>query len=420
MPALGYLFWEALPRQLTPTEDRSRFFISVNAPEGSTVAYTDAQLAQIEAAVGELRATDELERVFASVGFNGQSTRGFVVATLPPWDERERSQQEIVRSLAPDLAAVSGARVAAVNPQGLGLRGSTQPVQVVIGGPDIESVQAWASEMLAQAEANPGLENLQLDYEPNRPQLDLVIDRRKAQDLGIEVETIGRTLQTMFASREITRYSDRGREYEVIVQAADSDRRTPGDLTNVFVRGRSGDLVPLVALLDLSEQATAPDLRRFDRLPAITLSASLAEGYDLGRAVQFFETLAPEVLPPEARLGFDGQSREFIRTSGGALIAFGLALLVVYLVLAAQFESFVHPLTVMLTVPLAVTGALGALWLTSGVARHLRPDRPDPADRPDDQERHSDRRVREPAARGRGGACARRCAKPPSCACARS
>jgi multidrug efflux pump len=194
----------------------------------------------------------------------------------------------------------------------------------------------------------------------------VLIDRRKAQDLGIDVETVGRTLQTMFASREITRYADRGREYEVIVQAQDKDRRTPADLTDVFVRSGSGTLVPLVALLSLDEQATAPDLRRFNRLPSITLSASLAEGYDLGRAVAYFQELGPEIMPPEARIGFDGLSREFIRTTGGAVVTFGLALLVVYLVLAAQFESFIHPLVVMLTVPLAVTGALGALWLTGG------------------------------------------------------
>jgi multidrug efflux pump len=362
----AWFFWEQLPRQLTPAEDRSSFFIITNAPEGSTIEYTDQQVRQVEAALGELREQGEVQRVFANVGFANQTTRGFVVVSLKPWEERDRNQLEIVRTLTPGLAQISGARVVAINPQGLGLRGSSQPVQVVLGGPEIESVRAWADELLQRAEENPGLINLQLDYEPNRPQLDVLIDRRKAQDLGIDVETVGRTLQTMFASREITRFADRGREYEVVVQAQDVDRRTPGDLTDVFVRGRGDTLIPLVALLSLDEQATAPDLRRFNRLPSITLSASLAEGYDLGRAVEFFQRLAPEVLPAEARMGFDGLAREYVRTSGGALVTFGLALLVVYLVLAAQFESFIHPLVVMLTVPLAVTGALGALWLTGG------------------------------------------------------
>ncbi len=360
---LGHGLLQALPRQLTPLEDRSRFFVSVTAPEGATVTYTDAQVAEIEAIIERLRGTGELERLFANIGFGGQGHRAFVVASLRPWHQRERSQQEIVSSLAPDLAAVSGARVIPVSPQGLGLRGAAQPVQVVLGGPDMETVRGWAAAVLEEAEANPGLTNLQLDYTPERPQLDVILDRRKADDLGVEIETVARTLQTMFASRDITRYVDRGREYDVIVQAADSDRRTPADLTDIFVRTRSGDLVPLVALLDLSERATVPDLRRFDRLPSITLTGSLAEGYDLGRAVAFFQAVGREMLPAEVSLAFDGQSREFVRTSSGALATFAVALLIVYLVLAAQFESFRDPLTVMLTVPLAVTGALGTLWL---------------------------------------------------------
>ena len=360
---VGHVLLQALPRQLTPLEDRSRFFVSVTAPEGATVAYTDAQVAEVEALIERLRGTGELERLFANIGLGGQSTRAFVVATLRPWHERERSQQDIVRSLSADLARISGARVNAVNPQGLGLRGAAQPLQVVLGGPDIETVRALAAALLEEAETNPGLSNLQLDYTPERPQLDVILDRRRAEDLGVEIETVARTLQTMFASREITRYVDRGREYDVIVQAADSDRRTPSDLTDIFVRTRSGDLMPLVALVELRERATVPDLRRFDRLPSITLSGSLADGYDLGRAVAYVTALAQDMLPADVSLSFDGQSREFVRTSGGALATFALTLLIVYLVLAAQFESFRHPLTVMLTVPLAVTGALGTLWL---------------------------------------------------------
>ncbi|MFO1068548.1 MAG: efflux RND transporter permease subunit [Geminicoccaceae bacterium] len=361
---LAWTLWQALPKELTPVEDRAAFFISVNAPEGSTVPYTDAQVRQIEKVLDEARGKGEIARVIANVGMGSQSTRGFVVVTLTPWNERTRTQMAIVAELAPKLGRVSGARAVAINPQGLGLRGGSQPVQVVIGGPDFALVQEWTDALVERAEANPGLANVQIDYQPNRPQVDVVIDRKKAQDLGIEVEDVGRTLQTMFASRDITEFVDRGREYPVVVQAKDADRATPGDLGDVFVRARSGDLVPLAALLTSRERATVPDLRRFDRLPSITISASLTPGYDLGRAIAFFDGAAAEILPPEARLAYSGQSREFINTTGGALITFALALLVVYLVLAAQFESFVHPLTVMLTVPLAVTGALASLWFT--------------------------------------------------------
>ena len=218
---------------------------------------------------------------------------------------------------------------------------------------------------MQRAEENPGLLNVDTDFEVNQPQLDVLIDRPKADDLGIGVEAIGITLQTMLASREITTYVDRGREYPVIVQARAEDRRTPTDLANIFVRSGNGDeLVPLTALVRLEEGAAAPELRRYDRLPSITIEASLADGYDLGSAIRFMEEVAAETLPPEAKLGFAGQSKEFLETSGGVALTFALALLIVFLVLAAQFESFMHPLIIMLTVPLGLTGALLSLWLT--------------------------------------------------------
>ena len=236
---------------------------------------------------------------------------------------------------------------------------------MVVGGPDYERIKEWSDAIVQRAEENPGLLNVDTDFEVNQPQLDVLIDRPKADDLGIGVETIGRTLQTMLASREITSYVDRGREYPVIVQARAEDRRTPTDLANIFVRSGNGDeLVPLTALVRLEEAAAAPELRRYDRLPSITIEASLADGYDLGGAIRFMQAVAAETLPPEAKLGFAGQSKEFLETSGGVALTFALALLIVFLVLAAQFESFVHPLIIMLTVPLGLTGALLSLWLT--------------------------------------------------------
>jgi multidrug efflux pump len=235
----------------------------------------------------------------------------------------------------------------------------------VVGGPDYERIKEWSDAIVQRAEANPGLLNVDTDFDLNQPQLDVLIDRPKADDLGIGVETIGRTLQTMLASREITAYIDRGREYPVIVQARADDRRTPTDLANIFVRsGNGADLVPLTALVSLEEGAAAPELRRYDRLPSITIEAALADGYDLGSAIRFMQEVAAETLPPEAKLGFAGQSKEFLETSGGVALTFALALLIVFLVLAAQFESFVHPLIIMLTVPLGLTGALLSLWLT--------------------------------------------------------
>ena len=357
--------YRVLPQELVPTEDRGVFFVPVVAPQGSTVESTDRIAREVEAVLQPLRESGEAVRIFAVVGMRNQPHRAFVVARLVDWSGRERGQQAIVRDVTPDLEALPGARAFPSSPAGLGLRGSRTPWQVVIGGPDYDSIQEWGDAIIQRAEANPGLLNVESDFERNQPQFDVRIDRAKADDLGIGVETIARTLQTMLASREITTYVDRGREYPVMVQARAEDRRTPTDLANIFVRAEtSGELVPLSALVSLDEGAAAPALRRYDRLPSITISAGLADGYDLGSAIRFAQEVTAETLPAEASLGFDGQSKEFLETSGGVAVTFGLALLIVFLVLAAQFESFMHPLIIMLTVPLGLAGAMVSLWLT--------------------------------------------------------
>ena len=363
--AASFGLYQALPKELTPPEDRGLFFVSLTAPQGATAGYTDAETRRVEEIVSPLREAGVAQRIFAIAGMRGQAHRGFVVVRLTDWAEREETPQALSSALYPELSALPGVRAAASSPAGLRLRGSRTPLQVVIGGPDYESIQEWTDAIMRRAEENPGLQNLETDFERNQPQFEVGIDRAKADDLGISVETIGRTLQTMLASREITSYIDRGREYPVIVQARADDRRTPTDLANIFVRAEgSGELVPLSALVYLDEGAAAPELRRYDRLPSITISASLADGYDLGSAISYIEEIAAETLPPEASLGFSGQSRQFLETSGGIAVTFALALLIVYLVLAAQFESFMHPLIIMLSVPMAVSGALLSLWLT--------------------------------------------------------
>jgi multidrug efflux pump len=218
--------------------------------------------------------------------------------------------------------------------------------------------------MLKRAETVPGLVNPEINYEENLPQLDIAIDRARTDDLGISAEAIAATLQTMLASREVTTFVSRGREYPVLVQAEPADRRTPTDIGNIFLRAGDGDtLVPLGALVTLEENAAAPSLRRFDRLPSIQLSGALAPDAQLGTVIAALEEIAAEVLPPEARLGYDGQSRTYKDTAGGANIVFALALVIVYLVLAAQFESFLHPVVIMLTVPIGVAGAIYAMAL---------------------------------------------------------
>ncbi len=245
----SFTLYRGLPQELAPTEDRGVFFVPVTTPQGSTVAYTDDQVRLIEAAIQPLAETGEVERVFAIVGTGNQSNRAFVVVRLADWDERERTQSAIAGSLIPAIAGISGARAFPVSPAGLGLRGSSTPLRIVIGGPDFESVKEWGDEILARAGENPNLQNLEIDFEENQPQLTLRVDRDKADDLGIPLETIARTLQTLLASREVTEFVDRGREYPVILQAQREDRQSPTDLANIFVRGAGDELVPLSALV---------------------------------------------------------------------------------------------------------------------------------------------------------------------------
>lgn len=362
----GSSFWlyQHLSRELTPQEDRGVFFIPLSTPQGSTLDVTDGQVQVVESLVAELRDSGEAESVIAISGRGNESESGFVVVRLADWAERERDQGSIVRSLIPPVSALPGARAFPVSPAGLGVRGSRNPVQVVIGGPDHESVQDWAETLQEAVEANPGLLNVELDFQENQPQLNLRIQRQRADDLGVSVETLSETLRTLFAGSEITGYIDRGREYPVVVQAEAEDRQDPSDVGNTLVRTDSGELIPLSALLDLEENAAAPTLRRYGRLPAITLSASLAEGYDLGTAIAFIQDQARTLLPAEANVSLTGQSRQFQETGSGVMLTFALALLIVFLVLAAQFESFIHPLIILLSVPLAVAGALLSLWLT--------------------------------------------------------
>jgi multidrug efflux pump len=367
----AYALFVLVPEELVPTEDRGVIIIPSNAPQGSTPGYTDGSVRQIEALLEPLRESGEADRIFSIVGFGGQYSRGFTIVGLAPWSERERPQQAIAGEIFPLLAQVPGVRAFAVNPPGLGLSPFQAPVQLVISGPDYQSLAEWQEQVLARLADNPRLLNVNSNYEETLPQLRIAVDRRRAADLEVPLDQIGRTLQSMIASRTVTGYLDRGREYDVILQTPPEDRATPGDLSNIFVRsGNAGALVPLSSLITLEESGAPPQLNRVDRMRSVTVSASLAPGYSLAEALADIEAAAREVLPSEARTGWLGESLEFQETTGAIYLTFALALLIVFLVLAAQFESFVHPFIIILSVPLAVTGALGALVL-SGITLNI-------------------------------------------------
>lgn len=368
--ALGGLLYMLLPSEYAPTEDRGFLQIILTAPEGASLGYVDRYLKQIEAV-----ATEEVERGNAvrvltrtgNWGGGGDVNVGRVMLPLTHWDERKESAAQIMERLRTKTADLPGVRVIVTQPGSLGVRGPGSPVRLVLGGSTYEELAQWRDIVLARAAENPGLVNMDSDYYERKPQLDVAIDRDRAADLGVSLETVGRTLETMMGSRIVTTYLEGGEEYRVILQARENDRATPNDLQSVYVRSQTTSaMIPLSNLVKLTETAGPQDFKRFDRLRAITISSGLAPGYSLGEALNYLEKVVREDLPPQAQINYDGESREFRRSGGALYVTFLLALTIVFLVLAAQFESFRHPLIIMMTVPLAVTGALLGLFMQGG------------------------------------------------------
>jgi multidrug efflux pump len=292
-----------IPAEIAPSEDRGMADVRADLPEGASMEETTAQL-------------NKMEEVLLSYIASGQ-------------------------------------------------RGG-KPVNFVIGGDDFTEIAEWRDRIIARVSENPKLNGIESDYRETKPQLVVSIDRQRAADLGVSTSEIGRTLETMLGSRRVTTFLKEGEEYNVVLQAESQDRRTAADLTNIFVRSNRGALIPLANLVTVREVAGPQSLNRFNRSRSITISAGLAPDYTLGEALAYFDKIAAEELPPTARTDYQGQSREFRQTSAALYFTFGLALLVVFLVLAAQFESFIHPLVILVTVPLAMAGALAGLWLIGG------------------------------------------------------
>ncbi len=366
--AIAFVMFQAAPKEFAPVEDRGVIFIPISAPESASIEYTRRYVRIIEQRLQPIidrgDAKNFLAIVAPSFGRPGAVNRAFAILRLKPWDERDVKQQQVTREIFPRLLSVPGVRAFAVNPSSLGRRRFGAPIQMVLGGQDYEELLDWRNRVMARARGNPRLLGVQSDFQENRPQLLVDIHRDRAADLGVSVDDIGRALETMLGARFVTTVEVGGKLYNVVVQARAEDRTRPGDLSDIYVRSRTGEeLIPLSNLVSLRETAGARELKRVDRMRAITVTASLAPGYTMGEAIAYLERVGVEELPATARVSWDGASREFNESSSSLYVTFGLALLIVFLVLAAQFESFIHPLVIMLTVPLAVTGALGSILL---------------------------------------------------------
>ncbi|MDY0021957.1 efflux RND transporter permease subunit [Arenimonas caeni] len=365
---LSAFLLQVIPAELAPPEDRGSFFVGVSAPEGAGFDYTVQQMQGVEQVL--FRYTGEgqpIDRVNTAVpggfGPGGDMHTGRAIVLLKAWNERDIDTAGLVEKVRAELNQLPGVVARPQARTGL-VRTGGQPLQVVLGGPDYAELAEWRDRMLARMEENPGLFGTDSDYKETRPQLRVEINRARAADLGVPVSEIGRTLESMMGSRRVTTYVEDGEEYDVILQAQLEDRGSPSDLDNLYVRSTTtGELVPLSNLVALQELAEPGQFNRFNRLRAITLSAGLTPGYTLGEALDWVRRTAQEELPERAQLDYKGESREYQSAGSAVLFTFAMALLVVYLVLAAQFESFLHPIVIMLTVPLAVLGALIGLWL---------------------------------------------------------
>ena len=364
--AAAWWLFEQIPREYAPKEDRGAFFVLVDGPEGASYAYMKEYMDEIErrllpyAESGEaIRVLVRAPRIFGSAQiFNS----GIVIMVLNDFSER-RSAWAIIDEVKGKLADLPGVRAFPVMRQGFGAR-IQKPVQFVLGGGTYEELAEWRDTLLAEIEKdNPGLTSIDWDYKETKPQLRVEIDYDRAADLGVKVGTIGRTLETMLGSRQVTTYLDAGEEYDVILEGERDAQRTPASLTNLYVRSeRSGELIPLASLVSVAEIADSKSLNRYNRVRAITIEANLADGLALGDALSYLESKVRQHLPEQAQVDYKGQSADFRESSAGILFVFLLGLVVVFLVLAAQFESWIHPLVIMLTVPLAMAGALLGLW----------------------------------------------------------
>ncbi|GAB1141823.1 efflux RND transporter permease subunit [Shewanella algae] len=356
-----------IPQEFAPEEDRGSMFLMVNGPEGASYEYIEAYMNEVEQRLMPLVDSGEIKRLLirAPRGWGGSAnfSNGMAIIVLNDWGQR-RPAKEIINDVRARLADLAGVRAFPVMRQAFG-RGVGKPVQFVIGGPSYEELARWRDIMLEKAAENPNLVGLDHDYKETKPQLRVVIDKDRAADLGVSIAHIGRTLESMLGSRLVTTFMRDGEEYDVIIEGNRDSQNTASDMQNIYVRSdRSKQLIPLSNLVSIEEFADASQLHRYNRMRAITLEASLAEGYSLGEALDYLNDLAHTYLPAEALISYKGQSLDYQESGSSMYFVFLLALGIVFLVLAAQFESYIHPMVIMLTVPLATVGALVGLLLT--------------------------------------------------------
>lgn len=365
--AAGWVYTQ-IPSEYAPKEDRGTFTVRIVGPEGASYRYMKEYMDEIERRLMPYAESGEFTRLLvrAPLGFGtGASFNGgFIIVGLPDWGSR-RPIETIMAEVRTKLADLPGV-MAMPNQRQAFVSGGGKPVQFVIGGGTYEELAEWRDLLVAKInENNPGLTGIDWDYKETKPQFEIKIDYDQAAELGVSIGDIGRTLESMLGSRRVTTFIDDGKEYDVIVEGEREEQRTPTNMENIYVRSSTtGELIPLSNLISLTERATSPTLNRYNRVRSITIDANLEAQLTLGEALDYMESLAREHLPETAIIDYKGQSKSFKESGSAIFFVFAMGIAVVFLVLAAQFESFVHPLVIIITVPLAVAGGLFGLYVT--------------------------------------------------------
>ena len=357
------LIFPTMKQELSPMEDRGVILASVNAPDGSTLDFTNRYAQALEKMGQPFK---EFDRIFANVG-NPTVAQASVVYRTVDWDERTRSTMEMARELQPKFNALPGVTAFSITPPSLGQGFRERPLNFVIQTSDsYQNLSAVARQMLDEMAKNPGILSPDVDLRLNKPELRIEVERDKAADLGVSVDAVAKAIETLLGGRNVTRYKRDAEQYDVVVQTQASGRSTPEDIERIYVRGRNEAMIPLSALVKVSESVSPRELNHFGQRRSVSITASLAPDYSLGEALRFMDQAAAKVLKTGYSTDLNGTSREFRNSQGALVIVFVLALVFIFLVLAAQFESFIDPLVIMLSVPLSMIGALLALKWSGG------------------------------------------------------
>jgi len=359
------LWWvyPQMKQELSPLEDRGTIVANITAPDGATLDYTNRYALELEQ-IG--RDYPEFDRIFANIG-NPTVSQGSVVYRTVDWEQRSRSTLDLARQLQPRLAGLPGVNAFPITPPSLGQGFRSRPLHYVIQTSDsYENLSAVAEQVLAEMAKNPGILSPDVDLRLNKPELRIDVNRERAADLGVNVDVVAKAIETMLGGRTVTRYKRDAEQYDVIVQTQPSGRTTPEDIDGIYVRGQKEAMIPLSALVTVRESVSPRELNHFGQRRSATITANLAPDYALGEALAFMDATAARVLKPGYTTDLNGTSREFKNSQGALGLVFVLALVFIFLVLAAQFESFIDPLVIMVSVPLSVVGALLALRWSGG------------------------------------------------------